>query len=55
MFADCSSLTKLNINNFNISNSTEVYFMFSKCPYKIKNQIKSQFNNIGCEAFLDWN
>ena len=31
MFDECSSLTSLNLSNFNINNVQDVSYMFTKC------------------------
>ena len=31
MFSDCSSLTSLNLSNFNTNNVTDMRYMFFKC------------------------
>ena len=32
MFSDCSSLTSLNLSNFNTNNVTNMWYMFHNCP-----------------------
>ena len=44
-------IKKLNLNNFNTSNVTNMYGMFSGCLYELKLKIKSQFKNFKEEAF----
>jgi surface protein len=51
MFAECSSLKELNLNNFNINNVTDMSFMFNGCSDDLKMKIKSENKNIKDEAF----
>ena len=53
MFSGCSSLKKLNLNNFNTNNVINMSGMFSGCLDELKLKIKSQFKNFKEEAF--WN
>ena len=53
MFAGCSSLKELNLNNFNINNSIDMNCMFSGCSNKLIKKIKTQYKNIKEEAFVD--
>ena len=39
MFDDCSSLTNLNLSNFNTQNVTDMSYMFSGCDLLTKNNI----------------
>ena len=51
MFWRCSSLKELNINNFNTNNVNDKSYMFSRCSNELIMKIKSQFVNLGDEAF----
>ena len=51
MFYGCSSLKKLNLNNFNTNNVTNMSNMFNGCLDELKLKIKSQFKNFKEEAF----
>ena len=76
MFARCSSLKELNLNNFNTNNvinmsdmfkgcsslqKSDINFdfhslvvvngMFKGCSNEFKNKIRTQYENIGDEAF----
>ena len=51
MFAECSSLKELNLNNFNTNNVTNMYSMFWGCSDDLKRKIKSENKNIKDEAF----
>ena len=51
MFDNCSSLKKLNLNNFNTNNVTDMRYMFSGCSDDLKMKIKSENKNIKDEAF----
>ena len=53
MLYGCSSLKKLNLNNFNTNNITNMYFMFYWCSDDLKRKIKSENKNIKNEAFDD--
>ena len=52
MFDGCSSLKELNLNNFNTNNVTDMICMFYGCLDELKLKVKSQFKNVGPEAFL---
>ena len=54
MFAGCSSLIELNLNNFNINDVTGVSWMFAECSDDLKRKIKSENKNIKVEAFYDY-
>ena len=45
MFFGCSSLNKLNINNFNFNKITDVHFMFCGLPDEVKKIIRSKFKS----------
>ena len=51
MFYNCSSLTSLNLSNFNTNNVKDMSCMFSRCLDELKLKIKSQFKNFKEEAF----
>ena len=51
MFYRCSSLKELNLNNFNTSNVTDMYYMFSDCSNEFKMKIKVKYKNLKEEAF----
>ena len=51
MFSYCSSLTSLNLSNFNTNNVTDMSYMFCGCLDELKLKIKSQFKNFKEEAF----
>ena len=51
MFAECTSLTELNISNFNFSNIKYIEGMFSSCSDDLKEKVKGQNKNIKNEAF----
>ena len=51
MFYRCSSLKKLNLNNFNTNNVTNMNHMFRGCSDDLKRKIKSENKNIKDEAF----
>ena len=53
MFNECSSLIKLNLNNFKIDNVTDMRYMFNKCLDELKMKIKSKFKKLKEEAFED--
>ena len=55
MFAYCSSFKKLNLNNFNTNNVTDMGYMFGECLDELKLKIKSQFKNFKEEAFKNYN
>ena len=48
MFYGCSSLTSINLSNFNTSNVTYMYGMFSGCS-----KLKKENINIKNRKFLD--
>ena len=43
MFCECSSLEKLNLDNFNTNNVTNMYYMFCDCS-SLKELIFNNFN-----------
>ena len=51
MFANCSSLKELNIDNFNTDNVKFMFGMFSGCSNELKMRIKTQNKNLNEEAF----
>jgi len=51
MFYGCLSLKNLNFINLNTKNIIDMSSMFVGCPYKLIQEIKSRFQNIGDEAF----
>ena len=51
MFAGCSSLKQLNLNNFNINNEVIMSCMFLGCSDELKEKIKEKYKNIKEEAF----
>ena len=51
MFRGCSSLSEINLSNFNTNNVTNMSGMFNRCSHKIKKKIKEQIKNIKEEAF----
>ena len=51
MFYECFSLEELKISNFNTQNKTIMKYMFYGCPIEFQMKIKSQYKNIGEEAF----
>ena len=53
MFWGCKSLKKLDISIFNTDKTIDVCGMFFKCPIELTTKIKSQYKNIGEEAFKD--
>ena len=54
MFYGCSSLERLNLNNFNTNNVTNMWYMFSRCLEELKLKIKGQFKNFKDEAFVNY-
>ena len=52
MFAYCSSLKELNLNNFNTSNVTNMRSMFYGCSNELLMKIKTKYKNIKEEAFI---
>ena len=55
MFSGCSSLTELNLNNFNIINVTYINGMFYDCSNELIMKIKTLYENINEEAFKNIN
>ena len=55
MFKGCSSLTELNISNFNTNNVSYMFYMFNRCSDELKLKIKSQYKNFEEEAFYNVN
>ena len=53
MFWRCSSLTELNLSNFNIKSETNMSYMFVRCPDELKLKIQSQYKNFKESAFED--
>ena len=61
MFSNCSSLTSLNLSNFNTNNVTDMWRMFYHIPKKcniinndslIKENLKNnEFSSDGCKIF----
>ena len=51
MFYYCSSLKKLNLNNFNSNKFINMNSMFYECSNELIMKIKSQYNNIIKKAF----
>ena len=51
MFYGCSSLKKLNLNNFNTNNVTYMYGMLSGCSNDLIMKIKTKYEVIKEEAF----
>ena len=54
IFAECSSLKELNLNNFNTNNVIYMYGMFSGCLDELKLKIKGQFKNFKDEAIIKY-
>jgi len=51
MFNGCSSLKKIDLYNFHISDDTSMNCMFYGCSEELQNQALEQIKNIKEEAF----
>ena len=53
MFSDCSSLTSLNLSNFNTNNVKDMSYMFSKC-FSLTYLNLSNFNTIPILTYIKY-
>ena len=51
MFADCTSLMKIILPNFNTDKIINMSYMFGNCSDDLKIRIKNKYNNIKDKAF----
>ena len=51
MFYGCSSLKRLNLNNFITNNVNNIHYMFLGCSNELKMKIKTQYKNMRTKAF----
>ena len=54
MFSGCSSLTNLNLSNFNTQNVTDMFYMFDGCSSLKKDNIITNDEKILNQIKKDW-
>ena len=51
MFSHCYCLKDIDVSNFYIDANTDIKYMFSQCPFELREKIKKQNKKIKAEAF----